>query len=115
MAERVHVHCRLRPPADGTPPATEADPDSNTVTLSPSDGRPRSWTFDGVHGPQSSQAAVYDAIAVPVLESVLRGYNGTILAYGQTVSAGQLSVGSWAVGEQLAHRLRARPSRPGLA
>lgn len=83
-SERVHVHCRLRPPADGMRSVCDLG-DDNTLTLNLPDARPRSWTFDGVHGPDSSQQSVYDAVAVPVLESVMRGYNGTILAYGQTV------------------------------
>jgi len=85
-AERVHVHCRLRPPEDGSQPACDVSADGLAVTLNAPEQRPRSWTFDGVHGPNSTQAEVYDAVAVPVLESVMQGYNGTILAYGQTVS-----------------------------
>jgi len=46
----------------------------------------RTWTFDTVHGPDADQESIYSEVAVPVLESVLQGYNGTILAYGQTVS-----------------------------
>ena len=29
---------------------------------------------------------MYDVAAKPILEQVLRGYNGTIFAYGQTAS-----------------------------
>lgn len=86
-AERVHVHCRLKPVEDGQPPACEAEPEDGGISLAMPDQRtPKTWTFDGIHGPESTQASMYDAVAVPVLESVLQGYNGTILAYGQTGS-----------------------------
>eukprot|EP01006_Ploeotia_vitrea_P033383 TRINITY_DN65487_c10_g5_i2.p1 TRINITY_DN65487_c10_g5~~TRINITY_DN65487_c10_g5_i2.p1 ORF type:complete len:851 (+),score=535.62 TRINITY_DN65487_c10_g5_i2:178-2730(+) len=43
------------------------------------------WTFrfnDVLHN--ASQEEVFDAAAVDILEGVIQGYNGTILAYGQT-------------------------------
>ncbi|CAG9323451.1 unnamed protein product [Blepharisma stoltei] len=44
------------------------------------------FNFDRVFSPDSSQAEVYEMAARPVVESVLEGFNGTILAYGQTSS-----------------------------
>lgn len=44
----------------------------------------KEYVFDGVLRCESSQAEVYHAVAQPVVDDVLRGYNGTILAYGQT-------------------------------
>ena len=44
----------------------------------------KEYTFDGVLGQHASQAEVYQAVAQPVVDDVVRGYNGTILAYGQT-------------------------------
>ncbi len=43
-----------------------------------------SFGFDYVYGPESSQSFVYDTTARPAVQSVLEGYNATILAYGQT-------------------------------
>lgn len=40
--------------------------------------------FDEVLGPQAGQADVYQAAVAPVVADVLKGYNGTVLAYGQT-------------------------------
>lgn len=48
------------------------------------DGKTR-MTFDRVFGPNSSQENVYDKIS-PLVTCVLKGYSGTILAYGQTNS-----------------------------
>ncbi|GKT31548.1 Kinesin heavy chain [Aduncisulcus paluster] len=42
------------------------------------------FTFDRVFGPASTQHDVYNYVALPVINDTLRGYNGTIFAYGQT-------------------------------
>ena len=42
------------------------------------------FSFDQVLGEDATQADVYMATAQPVVEDVLNGYNGTIMAYGQT-------------------------------
>mmetsp|Transcript_8177 Transcript_8177/g.20892 ORF Transcript_8177/g.20892 Transcript_8177/m.20892 type:complete len:949 (-) Transcript_8177:2830-5676(-) len=44
------------------------------------------FTFDRVFNPSSTQEDVYNYAAKPVVEDVLKGYNGTIFAYGQTSS-----------------------------
>lgn len=52
-------------------------------------GRPggaKTYEFDGVFDTQSTQAEVFDDVALPVLNSVLQGYHGCIFAYGQTGS-----------------------------
>ena len=40
------------------------------------------YSFDTVFRPESTQEEVYDTAVLPIVESVLTGYNGTILAYG---------------------------------
>ena len=40
--------------------------------------------FDAVFAPTASQRRVYEEVALPIVDGVLRGYNGTVLAYGQT-------------------------------
>lgn len=42
--------------------------------------------FDGILREDSSQAAVFELVARPVVDRVLDGYNGTLFAYGQTGS-----------------------------
>lgn len=44
----------------------------------------RQFTYDQVFDVDSLQSAVYDECAFGLVESVLKGYNGTIFAYGQT-------------------------------
>ena len=43
-----------------------------------------SFTFDQVFGPDISQSQVYNQQCRPIIDSVFRGFNATILAYGQT-------------------------------
>lgn len=61
---------------------------SNTVSVfnpkSSSEEPPKTFTFDIVFGTDSTQVDVYNETARPIVEKVLAGYNGTILAYGQT-------------------------------
>ncbi|RMZ57100.1 hypothetical protein APUTEX25_002332 [Auxenochlorella protothecoides] len=42
------------------------------------------YEFDEVLPPSASQADVYAAAVRPIVEDVLAGYNGTVMAYGQT-------------------------------
>ena len=44
----------------------------------------RVFSFDMVFQPKCIQENVFKQAALPIVESVLEGYNGTIFAYGQT-------------------------------
>lgn len=44
------------------------------------------FSFDRIFSPKSSQSEIFDITARPILNSILEGFNGTILAYGQTAS-----------------------------
>lgn len=44
------------------------------------------YNFDTVFDPKSKQEDVYDCAVKPIVESVLEGFNGSIMAYGQTSS-----------------------------
>lgn len=44
----------------------------------------KKFTFDRTFGQQSEQNEVYKAVAAPLIEEVLAGYNCTVFAYGQT-------------------------------
>lgn len=46
----------------------------------------RSFHFDGVFGPTSTQTDVYREVALPIVAYARLGYNGSILMYGQTGS-----------------------------
>eukprot|EP00164_Ancoracysta_twista_P001208 GFYU01001583.1.p1 GENE.GFYU01001583.1~~GFYU01001583.1.p1 ORF type:complete len:374 (-),score=82.77 GFYU01001583.1:118-1239(-) len=44
----------------------------------------KTFIFDHVYDGNESQQQFYDETARPIVESVLQGYNGTIITYGQT-------------------------------
>jgi len=103
---RVRVSVRIRPP---TPtelvsaqnrgayrPAVEPAPEQSRVLVRgriPITGHGcatenaavhKEMRFDAVFAETASQKRVYEEAASAVVEGVLRGYNGTVLAYGQT-------------------------------
>jgi len=44
------------------------------------------FSYDYVFDMETIQSHVYDVTVKPIVDCVLEGYNGTILAYGQTSS-----------------------------
>ncbi len=46
----------------------------------------QTFSFDHVHGPETSQHTIYAATAEPLIARFIEGFNCTILAYGQTSS-----------------------------
>mmetsp|Transcript_33097 Transcript_33097/g.38016 ORF Transcript_33097/g.38016 Transcript_33097/m.38016 type:complete len:108 (+) Transcript_33097:376-699(+) len=44
------------------------------------------FVFDRVFNMDTTQVEIYEFAALPIVESVLEGFNGTIFAYGQTSS-----------------------------
>lgn len=40
------------------------------------------YNFDRVFDPNAQQVNIYDTAVRPIVESVLDGYNGSIMAYG---------------------------------
>ncbi len=45
---------------------------------------PKTFTFDNVFPSGTEQKSIYEETARTIVDSVLKGYNGTIFAYGQT-------------------------------
>jgi kinesin family protein 3/17 len=44
----------------------------------------KSFTFDHTYDYRATQELIFSQTALPILESIMEGYNGTIFAYGQT-------------------------------
>jgi len=65
---------------------TEAigDPSLGQLSLTLASGKQREFLYDYVFNPDATQDQVYSRIAKPVVADVLKGFNGTIFAYGQT-------------------------------
>jgi centromeric protein E len=49
-------------------------------------GEGKRYTFDHVFSPTVTTLDIYQAMAEPIINASLDGYNGTIFAYGQTSS-----------------------------
>ncbi|KAI8073341.1 hypothetical protein BC940DRAFT_268126 [Gongronella butleri] len=64
---------------------------NNTITVVP---HQKSYTFDHVFDPDSSQEQVYNGVASNLVDRFLDGYNVTILAYGQTSSGKTYTMGT---------------------
>ncbi|XP_073009098.1 kinesin-like protein KIN-UA [Typha latifolia] len=97
---RVRVAVRLRPRnADDFPhdsdftSCVELQPEFKRLKLRKNNWSSESYRFDEVFTERSSQLRVYEAVAKPVVESVLAGYNGTVMAYGQTGTGKTYTVG----------------------
>ncbi|CAK9199899.1 unnamed protein product [Sphagnum troendelagicum] len=92
--ERVQVVVRCRPLlekeiADGRKSCVEVDPINNSVQVcnpKQADAQPKVFTFDRTYDSSSTQRQLYDDVAHHIVHSVMCGYNGTVLAYGQTAS-----------------------------
>lgn len=81
----MNVFVRLRPikKKNGPDRATK-EVSSKTIRTSVTRKNEKSFTYDTVFGESASQVDVYNVIGRPVIDDVLKGYNGCIMAYGQT-------------------------------
>ncbi|NWR28225.1 KIF14 protein, partial [Tachuris rubrigastra] len=94
---KVIVAVRVRPfsnreKTENSPPVISMS-DSETTVQNPSTKQVYSfsydfsfWSFDKCHPNFASQAVIYQALAVPLLERAFEGYNACLFAYGQTGS-----------------------------
>ncbi|MCQ2815823.1 MAG: hypothetical protein MJ252_01015 [archaeon] len=90
-SETVKVVVRCRPLsqkeiAEHHESVVEVNQSAHTITVhNPSNIKDvKNFTFDYTYGVESTQEQVFRETALPILESVMEGYNGTIFAYGQT-------------------------------
>ncbi|XBI69925.1 hypothetical protein VPH35_064542 [Triticum aestivum] len=97
---RVRVALRIRPKnadelAQGADFDTcvELQAECKKLKLKKNNWASESYQFDEIFGENSSQKRIYEVVAKPVVESVLEGYNGTVMAYGQTGTGKTYTVG----------------------
>eukprot|EP00055_Hartaetosiga_balthica_P005059 m.14228 g.14228 ORF g.14228 m.14228 type:complete len:937 (-) comp4276_c0_seq1:155-2965(-) len=89
MSSNVKVVCRFRPQLANelAKNGTNIVHVNDEFTSAAVDGqRKAQFTFDRIFTDASTQEDVYEYAAKPIVEDVLKGYNGTIFAYGQTSS-----------------------------
>jgi len=101
---RVRVALRVRPQVEleikeGHAVCTEVEPETGKLFLRRNQWDEDIYQFDTVFGETSSQIRVYEAIAAPIVEGVLKGYNGTVMAYGQTGTGKTFTLGSLGEGD----------------
>ncbi|XP_072941349.1 kinesin-like protein KIF3A [Epargyreus clarus] len=91
--ENVRVVVRVRPmdqreKLDGAYSCVSVDSINNSIAVTRSNVTPpeppRVYAYDAVFDSNTSQMDIYVQTASPIVEEVLKGYNGTIFAYGQT-------------------------------
>ena len=94
----VNVMCRARVLTEeelcqegGDKLSSQCLPDERSISMS-CDMRKHDFVFDHVFSSSASQERVFEVVGEPILEDVLRGYNGTIFAYGQTAAGKTYSV-----------------------
>ena len=51
------------------------------VSVTLNSGRVRNFKFDYVFGSDSQQSQIFEVAALPIIDKVIEGYNGTIFAY----------------------------------
>ncbi|PKA59957.1 Armadillo repeat-containing kinesin-like protein 2 [Apostasia shenzhenica] len=97
---RVRVAVRLRPRnteelvADADfADCVELQPELKRLKLRKNNWESETYEFDEVLTEFASQKRVYEVVAKPVVESVLEGYNGTVMAYGQTGTGKTFTLG----------------------
>ncbi|XP_051197781.1 kinesin-like protein KIN-UB isoform X2 [Lolium perenne] len=100
VSSRVRVAVRLRPRnaeeqvADADfADCVELQPELKRLKLRKNNWESDTFEFDEVLTEFSSQKRVYEVVAKPVVESVLEGYNGTVMAYGQTGTGKTFTLG----------------------
>lgn len=88
----IQVVVRLRPMNDreykyGTVPVISAKTNEKLITVVKGMGRKQvksSYSFDNVFSAFSTQEEVFEETVKPVIADVMRGYESTVFAYGQT-------------------------------
>lgn len=87
VASNVHVICRVRPMSEFELSRANSDVvqlvDSSTICIHDKEA-PSVYTYDTVCGTTTTQDEIYGLVGRQTLEDFFAGYNGTILAYGQT-------------------------------
>jgi hypothetical protein len=83
MNNSIQVLCRFRPSKADFTKIFNIDTECNQVTYSSDYSDKKSFSFDKIYGVDTTQDEIFAKVE-NVIDSILSGFNGTILAYGQT-------------------------------
>lgn len=91
--KNIQVFCRFRPNTDtelefSIDPLYSISPDNKSLSIIShfNYNDPLTFTFDYIFDTEATQFDVHQKAGLPIIEAVMEGFNGTILAYGQTSS-----------------------------
>lgn len=91
----VHVYCRIRPMQREndtscmkivSPTTVLLTPPSNAISYRNENTKSMKYTFKEVFPPETSQQEVFDKVALPLVEGLIKGKNGLLFTYGVTGS-----------------------------
>ncbi|CAH0404452.1 unnamed protein product [Chilo suppressalis] len=91
----VHVYCRLRPMQKDTdiacmkiisPTTVLLTPPSSSISYRNENVKTMEYTFKEVFPPETLQQEVFDKVALPLVEGLIKGKNGLLFTYGVTGS-----------------------------
>jgi len=86
-SDRTRVYVRVRPRTLEESKRQEilgVDVESARSEVSLNDAKERRYKFDKIFTPQASNAQVFNTVGGPLVDAVFSGFNGTLMAYGQT-------------------------------
>ena len=95
----VKVGVRIRPllPAERVDAAqsclglSSKNPNELVIGRAPKEKR---FTFDAAYDEETGQEAIFEELALPLVDTLFEGYNATLFAYGQTGSGKTYTMGS---------------------
>ncbi|EFO63996.1 Kinesin-6 like protein [Giardia lamblia P15] len=82
----IKVYCRIRPIIDQETAVITGDSRSRTLILTSPGNATKCYRFDHVFDSHATQTDVFEKVAKDVIQRVLLGFNGALLAYGATFS-----------------------------
>lgn len=92
-SKNIQVFCRIRPFTDSEleisiDPLYSLNGNNNSLSIISefNYNDPLTFNFDHIFDSESSQLEVYEKAGEPIVKAVMEGFNGTVLAYGQTAS-----------------------------
>ena len=90
-AENIKVIVRCRPlnskeTESGYKPCVDLNIGESSVQVNHVCGDPDRWTFDAVVNNTYTQKDVFNQFIMPMIDSVMDGFNATVFAYGQSGS-----------------------------